>query len=411
MNAHIVNIGDELLIGQVVNTNASWMAEQLNAINIDVTYVAVIADSRQAIEQQLNASLAEADMVLVTGGLGPTKDDITKTTICNYLNAKMVVHQPTLEHVEQYFISRNLPFTQINRDQALVPDCCTVVMNKVGTAPCMWFDHKGKIIVSMPGVPFEMKWLMTNHILPKLSELNDNQQIVHRTINTFGIGESFLAQRIEPWEDALPENIKLAYLPDAGKVRLRLTAHGNDKAALLAEVERQVEILKTYIADSIYSYDNDTIVDVIAHKLTTSGKTLTTAESCTGGLLANKITQIPGASNYYVGGNIVYSNELKINTLGVNPDTIAQYGAVSEQTAREMAEKSLTVNNADYAIATTGIAGPDGATDDKPLGLVYIAVASRNKTVCNQYTFQTTRQQHQERTANRALFDLWELIK
>ena len=426
MTAHIINIGDELLIGQVVNTNASWMAEELNKRNIKVTNISVISDGADDIRTQLDRSLSEADVVLITGGLGPTKDDITKTVLCNYFGDTLVRHQPTYDNVKKFFDRRGLPFTEINQAQALVPSKCKVILNEVGTAPCMVFTipqatfkqpspkktdtSAEKIVISMPGVPFEMKWLMQNSVLPLLEDRLGSQAIVHKTILTFGIGESFLADKIADWEDALPAHIKLAYLPEAGKVRLRLSAYGADKAQLEQEVAERVEMLKLIIGDNIYGYDDETISSVIGKLLNQKGVTVATAESCTGGLIGNMITEVSGSSAYYKGGIVAYSNELKERLLGVRHETLEQYGAVSEETAIEMARGCLAVTGADYAIATTGISGPNGATAEKPLGLVYVAVALREEVVCNRYVFTTTRQQHQQRTANQALFDLYKQL-
>ena len=495
MTAHIINIGDELLIGQVVNTNASWMAEELNKRNIKVTNISVISDGADDIRTQLDRSLAEADVVLITGGLGPTKDDITKTVLCEYFGDTLVRHQPTYDQVQRFFERRGLPFTEINQAQALVPSKCKVILNEVGTAPCMVFTmhnaqpevlslgekctvhNSEKIVVSMPGVPFEMKWLMQNSVLPLLQERLGSDAIVHKTILTFGIGESFLADKIADWEDALPAHIKLAYLPEAGKVRLRLSAYASKitdnrlqitdkyllKNLLEQEVAEQIVKLEEIIGENIYGYDDETISSAIGKLLKQKGAMLATAESCTGGLIGNFITETPGSSAYYKGGIIAYSNELKERLLGVRHETLEQYGAVSEETAVEMARGCLAATGADYAIATTGISGPTGGTDEKPRGLVYIAVAKRirneelgmrnsiplspsdsltssssflqgimqtslpsalassvgspnlgeqlkSEVVCNRYVFTTTRQQHQQRTANQALFDLYKLL-
>lgn len=412
MKTHIINIGDELLIGQVVNTNASWMAEELNKCNISVTNISVISDGADDIIRQLNLSLSEADTVLITGGLGPTKDDITKTVLCRYFKDELITHIPTLENVRKFFEHRGLPFTDINKAQALVPSRCKVVLNEVGTAPCMVFEHKGKTIVSMPGVPFEMKWLMTNHILPMLSAKLGTDAIVHRTVLTFGIGESFLADRIAQWEDALPPYIKLAYLPEAGKVRLRLSAYGADHAQLEHEVEERIDQLCRIIPENIYGYDDDTIQSVVGRFLSSHHLTLATAESCTGGLVANTVVSVPGASEYFMGGIVAYDNRIKVSQLGVPEDILNSHGAVSEETAIAMAYSCRSLLNVDYAIATTGISGPDGGTEEKPRGTVYVAIASAmGKTVCHRYVFQTTRTEHQRRTANQALFDLWQEIR
>lgn len=441
MTAHIINIGDELLIGQVVNTNASWMAEELNKRNIKVTNISVISDGGDDIRSQLERSLSEADVVLITGGLGPTKDDITKSVLCEFFGDTLVRHQQTYDNVKKFFERRGLPFTEINQAQALVPSKCKVLVNEVGTAPCMVFTMpqvetqyiaslqteakpSEKIVISMPGVPFEMKWLMQNSVLPLLQEQLGGEAIVHKTILTFGIGESFLADKIADWEDALPAHIKLAYLPEAGKVRLRLSAYGADHTELEREVAEQIVKLNAIIGENIYGYDDDTISSAIGKMVNRRCALLATAESCTGGLIAHRITETPGSSAYFKGSIVAYSNEIKEQLLGVKHETLEQYGAVSEETAIEMARGCLTKMGVDYAIATTGIAGPTGGTEEKPRGLVYIAVAKKNKeqgagskeqdveseVVCNRYVFTTTREQHQERTANQALFDLYKLL-
>lgn len=412
MKTHIVNIGDELLIGQVVNTNASWMAEELNKFNISVTNISVIADNGDDIVRQLDTSLSQADVVLITGGLGPTKDDITKTILCNYFGDTLVTHEATLSNVRKFFERRSLPFTEVNQAQALVPSRCKVILNEVGTAPCMVFECEDKIVVSMPGVPFEMKWLMTNHILPLLCEKLGSDAIVHRTILTFGIGESFLADRIAHWEDSLPTYIHLAYLPEAGKVRLRLSAYGTDHLALQHEVEHQISLLQQIIPDNIYGYDDETIQSVVGKLLADKQASLSTAESCTGGLVANTIVSVPGASAYFVGGIVSYDNRIKIDQLGVPSDIINTYGVVSEQTAISMAQGCLKRFGTDYAVSTTGISGPDGGSEQTPRGTLFVAVASaKGEVKCNKYVFQTTRSEHQRRAANQAIFDLWQLLR
>lgn len=412
MKTHIINIGDELLIGQVVNTNASWMAAELNKCNIAVTNIAVIADDADDITRHLTTSLAAADVVLITGGLGPTKDDITKTVLCRYFDDTLVTHHPTLGRVQRFFEQRGLPFTELNRAQALVPSRCTVVLNEVGTAPCMLFEREGKLVVSMPGVPFEMKWLMTHHILPMLSSRAGTDAIVHRTVLTFGIGESFLAERISAWELALPGHIRLAYLPEAGKVRLRLSAYGSDHDVLEAEVEEHIAALREIIADNIYGYDEETIQSVVGRMLADRNMTVSAAESCTGGLVADAIVSVPGASAYFRGGVVAYSDDIKEQMLDVPHTVLQTEGAVSQAAAEAMAAGCLTRFGTDFAVATTGISGPDGGTDAKPCGTVYIAVAAASGEVsCRKYVFQTTREEHRRRSANQALFDLWQFMR
>lgn len=410
MNAILINIGDELLIGQVVNTNAAWMAAELERHDIHVSRIVTIADDLNDIERTL-AEAEHSDVVLITGGLGPTKDDITKEALCRHFGAKLIINQPAYDNVSDYFARRGLPLSDINKMQGMVPDCCEALLNKVGTAPGMWFERDGRIVVSLPGVPHEMRWLMSTYVLPRLSKRMGREAILHKTILTCGIGESFLAEKIAAWEDALPQNFRLAYLPDAGKVRLRLSAHGQDHAELQAQMDGEIEKLAALIPEHIYGYDNETLASTVGKTLLRRGASLATAESCTGGTLAHRITEVAGASQYYVGGVVSYSNELKMNLLDVRRTTLEQFGAVSEQTACEMAVGCRMRLHTDYAVATTGIAGPTGGTDEKPLGTVWIAVASPEGVAAHKYIFATTREQHQERTANQALTDLLDALR
>lgn len=410
MNAILINIGDELLIGQVVNTNAAWMAAELERHDIHVSRIVTIADDLNDIERTL-AEAEHSDVVLITGGLGPTKDDITKEALCRHFGAKLIINQPAYDNVSDYFARRGLPLSDINKMQGMVPDCCEALLNKVGTAPGMWFERDGRIVVSLPGVPHEMRWLMSTYVLPRLSKRMGREAILHKTILTCGIGESFLAEKIAAWEDALPQNFRLAYLPDAGKVRLRLSAHGQDHTELQAQMDGEIEKLAALIPEHIYGYDNETLASAVGKTLLRRGASLATAESCTGGTLAHRITEVAGASQYYVGGVVSYSNELKMNLLGVRRTTLEQFGAVSEQTACEMAVGCRMRLHTDYAVATTGIAGPTGGTDEKPLGTVWIAVASPEGVAAHKYIFATTREQHQERTANQALTDLLDALR
>lgn len=407
MNAYLINIGDELLIGQVVNTNASWMASELEKNNIHVARIVTIADDFNDITKTLSDALAHAEVVIMTGGLGPTKDDITKTALCDYFDMQLVMHEPSLANVTDFFTKRGLQISAINQMQGLVPDGCEPLLNKVGTAPGMWFERDRKIVVSLPGVPFEMQWLMSEYVLPKLQQRLGTEAILHKTVLTCGIGESFLADTIEAWELALPTNFRLAYLPEAGKVRLRLSAHGDDKLLLQQQMDEQLAKLVPLIDTYIYGYDDETFASVVGKLLIEHGTTLATAESCTGGQLGHRITEVAGASAYYLGGVIAYSNHIKEQLLGVHTDTLTQHGAVSAQTAEEMATGCRQLFQTDYAIATTGISGPTGGTEEKPLGTVWIAIASDKGVSSKKYVFRTTRTQHQERTVNQALFDFW----
>lgn len=403
MKVSIINIGDELLIGQVVNTNASTMSQMLIAAGIDVNEVVTIGDDGDAIRESLTRCLKLSDAVLITGGLGPTKDDITKTVLCDFFHSRLVENAVALENVRRLFAIRGFKLTPVNRAQALVPECCQVLNNDLGTAPCMWFEQDGKVVVSMPGVPFEMEWLMENRVVPKLQETFKTGAIVNKNILVQGIGESFLSDLIEPWELALPKCIRLAYLPQAGMLKLRLTARGTDRKELQNAIDEAVKTLYPIAGQYIVGEDCETLPELVHSQLTAKGKTLATAESCTGGTIASQLTALAGASKYFLGGVVAYSNEVKECALGVQHSTLEQYGAVSEQTAREMTEGVRKRFDSDYAIATTGIAGPDGGTPTKPVGTVWIAVASRTHTEAALLNFPgRRRQQNIDRSVNQA---------
>ena len=336
MIAEIISIGDELLIGQVINTNASWMATQLNLIGIDVVQITVISDKKEAIKSSIDNAFKRADIILMTGGLGPTNDDITKICLCEYFDSKLVFDESTYQRIEKLFAQRGFAVTALNRQQAEVPDKCKVIPNNNGTASGMWFEKNGKILISMPGVPFEMKTMITDYIIPQLKTLN-KVVIFHKTIHIQGIGESFLADLIKDWENQLPNNIKLAYLPQPGLIRLRLSAKGLTTDKLDEQVFAEIEKLNKIIPDLIFGYDDDTLEDVVGKLLTTKNMTVSTAESCTGGYLSHLITTIPGSSAYYKGSIIAYSNEVKMQILGVSNETLEKYGAVSNQIVKEMA--------------------------------------------------------------------------
>lgn len=382
--AEIITIGDEILYGQITDTNTQWMSAELSKIGIKTIRKSSVGDSEAQILQILHEAESRADIILMTGGLGPTKDDITKKTLVKYFGTELAIDEEALANVTEIFVRRGFELTEINRQQALVPVNSTCLVNKVGTAPGMWFDHDGKVFASMPGVPHEMKWLMENSILPKLQTRFQTPVIYHKMIKTVGIGESFLADRIEAWEDALPPHIRLAYLPGSGQVKLRLTATGGDLATLKNEVQAQTNTLLTVIPEYIYGYDSDELESVVGTMLLERNLTLATAESCTGGHVAHTITRIPGSSRYFVGGIVAYSNALKTSQLGVNPETIALHGAVSEQTVCEMAQNIRRISGAGVGVATSGIAGPDGGTDEKPVGTVWIAYADADKTVAKK---------------------------
>ncbi len=412
MKATILNIGDELLIGQVVNTNASSMSQMLIAAGIDVCGTFVIGDRADDIDFYLRHCIERSDVVLITGGLGPTKDDITKKTLCDFFHSELYENQEALANVKRIFDARGYELTPINRQQAWVPRCCTMVNNILGTAPCMWFDYQGKVVVSMPGVPFEMVNLMQTEIIPRLQAHFRTDQIVNKNILVQGIGESFLSDLIEPWELSLPSTIRLAYLPQSGMLKLRLTARGShdDRALLQQQIDRAVAELYPIAGQYIVGEDLETLPELVADTMKRHHATLATAESCTGGALASQLTAMAGASEYYRGGVVAYSNEVKECALGVSHQTLLDHGAVSEETVRQMAEGARSRLGSDYAVATTGIAGPGGGTPQKPVGTVWIAVASRQQTVARLLYFGDRRAQTIERTCNAVWSDLIKLV-
>jgi nicotinamide-nucleotide amidase len=410
MKAEIITIGDEILIGQVVDTNSAWMSEQLNLCGVEVFQITSVHDNHDHILTALKEASQRAQLVLITGGLGPTKDDITKKVLCEYFNTELVFHPEILEHVKTLLTQRNVAINQLNRDQALLPASCTILHNPVGTAPGMWFEKDGVIYVSMPGVPFEMEAIMSGEVLPRLKKMNLAESIVHKTILTQGIPESMLAETIAKWEENLPEYIKLAYLPSPTGVRLRLSAYGTDEAALRAETEKQVTELQKIIPEYIYGYDNQSMSEVIGRLLIEMQQTMAVAESCTGGYISHLVTEVPGCSAYYNGSVTAYSNEVKVNVLGVSQSSLDQFGAVSRQVAEEMASGVQKLMKADFAVATTGIAGPDGGTQEKPVGTVWIAVAGHNRVVSQKFTFRHNRERNIIRSAQAALNMLRQLI-
>ena len=409
MNVTIVNIGDELLIGQVVNTNASVMSRMLTGVGMNVRKTVVVGDVYQDIWNAVDEAMHQSDAVLVTGGLGPTKDDITKKLLCKYFDSELVESQMALDNVQRLFASRGYELTPVNRAQALVPKCCEVLNNDLGTAPCMWFQRGESVLVSLPGVPFEMEWLMQHRVIPKLQETFQTGRIVNKNILVQGIGESFLSALIEPWELALPQNIKLAYLPVPGMVKLRLTERlsSSQHSTLNTHIPGLYELAGQYIVGE----DCETLAELVHTTLVNQGKTLATADSCTGGAVASHLTALAGASAYFKGGVVAYSNEVKESALGVNHDTLMNHGAVSEETVREMVQGVRERLGSDFAIATTGIAGPSGGTPQKPVGTVWVAVCSKDRTVTQLMHYGDRRQQTIERATNQAYAMLMKLLK
>lgn len=415
MKVTIINIGDELLIGQVVNTNASTMSRMLTEAGMEVVKTVVVGDVYKDIWAAVDGAMHSSDAVLVTGGLGPTKDDITKKLLCEYFGSELVESEVALENVRRIFAVRGFELTPVNRAQALVPKCCEVLNNDLGTAPCMWFKREA-VLVSLPGVPFEMEWLMQNRVIPKLQETFLTETIINKNILVQGIGESFLSDLIEPWELSLPENVKLAYLPVAGMVKLRLTERFSSYSSCTSRTSQTsltslLPGLYALAGQYIVGEDCETLAELVHKTLISKGKTLATAESCTGGTIASQLTAQAGASAYFRGGVVAYSNEVKECALGVKHETLAAHGAVSEETVREMAEGVRQRLGADLAIATTGIAGPDGGTKDKPVGTVWIAVADATHTVAQLLSFPgRRRQQNIDRTVNQAFSMLIKLL-
>lgn len=403
MKAEIITIGDELLIGQVIDTNSAWIAEQLNLYGVEIYQITSVHDEQKQILEALLKAEQSADIIILTGGLGPTKDDITKNVLCKYFNTKLVFHKPAFEQIKERFKNRNISINKLNKDQAFVPESCTVLLNKAGTAPGMWFKKGSKIYISIPGVPFEMKYLMEHEILPRIKDLGAGRAIYHKTINTHGLPESILAKTIEDWETALPVNIKLAYLPNPMAVRLRLSVTGANLNILKQQVEEEIEKLKKIIPENIYGFDNETLAEVTGRLLVSNSASLALAESCTGGFISHLITSVPGSSSYFKGSIIAYSNEVKQKILGVDPVSIEKFGAVSEQVACEMAHGVKDLFGVDYAIATTGIAGPEGGTEEKPTGTVWIAVADNRLVAAEKFVFGNNRERNIMRSSQTAL--------
>lgn len=401
----IINIGDELLIGQVVNTNAADMAKMLNKAGFDVRKTSVIGDEAEIIRSSLQSAMQRADVVLITGGLGPTKDDITKKVLAEEFDSSLVMNEQVRTHVERYFTSKGLPFTPTNAEQALVPDKCRVVFNSVGTAPGMCFEKNGKLVFSMPGVPFEMRTMMPE-VIEIMKQHFKSEAVKYKTLLVSGIGESFLSDKLEGFEANLPRGISLAYLPKGGTIRLRLTAKGADRNTVIDMLDKQTGLLLASVKDYFMGFECDNLAETLGERLLERRKTVATAESCTGGNIAHLITLVAGSSRYYKGSVVSYANEVKEKVLGVRAGDLQQYGAVSEEVVKQMAEGVKRLLKTDYAIATSGIAGPSGGSDEKPVGTVWIAVAGERGCVAEKFLFNTTRDNFIERTSNQAILML-----
>jgi nicotinamide-nucleotide amidase len=389
--AELLTIGDEILFGQIVDTNAQWMSTVLAEAGIRVVRKTSVGDNEKDILTALTEAEQRADIILITGGLGPTNDDLTKPCLVKYFNSHLVMNEEALAEVTAFFKSRGRELTELNRQQAALPANCQKITNSMGTAPGMWFHERGKVFVSMPGVPHEMKRMMTESIIPKLHETFPLPVIHHKMIRTVGIGESFLADKIKTWEEHLPPHIKLAYLPGLGEVKLRLTGTGKSKEELIRETDQLAEQLKPLAGEYIYGYGADPLEVVIGRMLRANNLTLSIAESCTGGYLSHLITSVPGSSEYFLGSMIPYAYEIKKWQLGVKPEVLEKHGAVSEPTIIEMANIVRAKFNTDIGVATSGIAGPGGATPEKPVGLVWIAYSDKHKTVTRKLQISTDR--------------------
>ena len=403
MNAEIITIGDEILIGQIIDTNSKWIAEELNKIGVSVYQITSIQDDKQHILKALSEAQSHADIVILTGGLGPTKDDITKHTLAEYFDSELKMNSEIEKHIEALFKKANYSFTKVNRQQALLPTKCTPIKNNYGSASGMWFEENHKVVISLPGVPNEMKGLMMDEVLPKIQQKYTLPFIIHKTVMTFGMGESVVAEKIEAWEDELPSFIKLAYLPSYGKVRLRLSAKGNNKSILEVALKSEIEKLYLLIGDIILGLEEaDTIEAVIGKLLTEKKQTLATAESCTGGNIAAQITSVPGASAYFVGSVVSYTSAVKTQELKVSPELIKQHSVVSAAVAEAMAVGIQQKYKTDYAIATTGNAGPTADETDKTVGVVFIAIATPSGVKSKEYFFGKPRQKVIDRATSMA---------
>jgi nicotinamide-nucleotide amidase len=405
MKAAIVTIGDEILIGQIVDTNSSYISKALDKIGIATHEMLSISDDKKHILDTFHSLQNKVEVVIVTGGLGPTKDDITKKTFCDYFQDSLVENEAVLAHVKSIiegFYKR--PITQINREQALVPTKAKVLFNQVGTAPGMWMEKENTVFISLPGVPYEMKYLIDNEVIPNLVQKFERPYIVHQTIMTYGRGESMIAEQIEDWENNLPHFIKLAYLPSPGKVRLRLTARGGNEELLKNEIKQQVEKLDLLIGDVIVGFNEDELIEVVLGRLLTKNNlTISTAESCTGGKIAATLTAVSGASNYFKGSVVSYATETKINVLGIDNEVVEKYGVVSAEVASEMVKSVQKIMTSDYAIATTGNAGPTKGDAQADLGIVYVAIATPNAVFVEEFNFGQPREKVIDRTVSKAL--------
>ncbi len=410
VKVEIITIGDEILIGQIVDTKSAWMATKLNEAGFEIHQITSVHDHAQHITSALDLALEKADVVLITGGLGPTNDDITKNTLCKYFNSTLIFDASVLANIEKIFANRNIVLNELTRAQAMVPYNCKVIQNTVGTAPIMWFEKNEKVIISMPGVPSEMKHAMKTEIILSLQAKFKTPSLLHKTIQVYGYPESALAIRIADWENSLPEYLHLAYLPNLGIVKLRLSGILENVLELEFAMNQQVDLLSQLLGKAIVSYEDIPIANVIGKLLTAHNKTLSVAESCTGGNISHLLTTIPGSSIYFKGSVVAYSNNVKVNVLNVSLDDLSSEGAVSKSIVEQMAQGVRKLLKTDYAIATSGIAGPDGGTLDKPVGTVWISACSANVTISKVFHFGMDRERNIERASQAALLLLKEIM-
>ena len=402
MKADIISIGDELLIGQTVNTNASWIGKELAMRGVRIMQITAIPDDEQKIAEAVDDAFGRSEIIIVTGGLGPTKDDITKHTLCKYFDTTLFLHEPTLKKIEDYFALRNRSMLEVNRKQAELPEKCEILDNNYGTAAGMWFNKEGKILVSLPGVPYEMKGIMTEQVFPRLMERFELKSLFHVTLMTQGLGESFLADQISDWEDKVRDaGLGLAYLPSPGMVKLRLTSYeGKEREE---EIRSLFTELEQRLPQYVFGYDEMSLSEIVGKLLKENGLTLGTVESCTGGLLAGNIVSVPGASDYFMGSLLTYSNHLKMQLAGVSEASLMEFGAVSQEVVEEMALGGQEKLGLDLCIATSGVAGPTGGTEEKPVGTVWIAIALKNKVVSKRFYFGNDRERNIQMTILSAL--------
>ncbi|WP_430816666.1 competence/damage-inducible protein A [Carboxylicivirga sp. RSCT41] len=411
MQVEIITIGNELLIGQVIDTNSAWMGQQLNQAGFDITRITSIQDTREAITFAVKDAMSRVDIILMTGGLGPTKDDITKETLAALFNSKLVFNKYAYDAMKNLLKGRVKGINKQNESQAYVPESCEVIMNPVGTAPVMWFDENGKVIVSMPGVPVEMKTAMENEIIPRLQKRYDTGHIIHKTIQVFNIPEAVLAEKLEEWENSIPGYITLAYLPNPGKIRLRLTAKTDNENQANKDLSSLIKGLYEIVGEHIFGEEDLPVQQLLGNVLKKNGQTVSVAESCTGGNIGHLLTGIPGSSAYFKGGVIAYENAIKEHVLGVSNDALEQFGAVSKKVVEQMATGVRSLMNADFAIATSGIAGPDGGTDEKPVGTVWIAIAGAFGVKSECFNFGKIRARNIQRSSDAGLILLLQHLK